>query len=674
MGRLPGEVMAGGSLGRPGPARPGKGWAVRILIMLALAGAAAALCLVPGGGGMAAAGEAQLTVKYFGLDEALNRAGREVRLVCDLEVRRGEPARRLVAAVELPSGVALTSALAIRRPALERREELAWLVRGLRPGRYTAKLRLTGANFAPLEQEAKLLFTVPVSAAPALVGGRPYVPEPRPARSNYLVGAYYFPGWKQGVHGGWQPIMDYPERKPVLGWYQEGTPEVADWHIKWAVEHGISFFAYDWYWDRGARQLDHALHDGYFGARYRKYLKFCLLWANHNPRGSASEADLLAVTRYWLDHYFKRPEYLRIDNKPVVIIFAVDRITEDMGTPAAQAAFAKMRALCRAEGLGGLYLVGCAYPPRERIAAMQTQGYDAATGYNYAYAGMRPGQGNRAPYDSAIAGYRDIWEEISGYGLLDYIAVTDPGWDSRPWHGESALARTGKSPGKFKRMLELARQFADRHPVGQQRQKLVLVEAWNEVGEGDFIEPHRQAGFGYLDAIREVFTDAPRPHQDLAPGDVGLAAPQWPSLHAWKWLTEWEFDREGEAEGWVPGMGLTDFLVRGGALQAAVKTSDPALWVPVDFDAEDYPRAVLRMRLDRGEMAQLFWTTRTSPESEPNSLRFPTIADNQYHEYTLDLASVPTWQGEVIRLRLDPNSDPESRVAVDYFRLQRRPQ
>ena len=32
-----------------------------------------------------------------------------------------------------------------------------------------------------------------------------------------------------------------------------------DWQIKWAVEHGISFFAFDWYWDRGRRQLEHAL-------------------------------------------------------------------------------------------------------------------------------------------------------------------------------------------------------------------------------------------------------------------------------------------------------------------------------------------------------------------------------------------------------------------------------
>ena len=47
----------------------------------------------------------------------------------------------------------------------------------------------------------------------------------------------------------------FPERTPLLGYYREGDPSVMDWQIKWVVEHGISFFAFDWYWDRGRRQL-----------------------------------------------------------------------------------------------------------------------------------------------------------------------------------------------------------------------------------------------------------------------------------------------------------------------------------------------------------------------------------------------------------------------------------
>jgi len=54
----------------------------------------------------------------------------------------------------------------------------------------------------------------------------------------------------------------------------------------------------------------------------------------------------------------------------------------------------------------------------------------------------------------------------------------------------------------------------------------VLIEAWNEYGEGEAIEPHRQWGFRYLDAVRSVFGLDHRSHRDLSPEDLGLSVPQ----------------------------------------------------------------------------------------------------------------------------------------------------
>jgi len=49
-----------------------------------------------------------------------------------------------------------------------------------------------------------------------------------------------------------------------------------------------------------------------------------------------------------------------------------------------------------------------------------------------------------------------------------------------------------------------------------------MLDNLNEWGEGHYILPHREYGFGYLEAIREVFTDAPEPHLDILPEEVGL--------------------------------------------------------------------------------------------------------------------------------------------------------
>ncbi|MCR4413910.1 MAG: glycoside hydrolase family 99-like domain-containing protein [Thermoguttaceae bacterium] len=610
---------------------------------------------------------AEIAVREFGLDEAINRTGRACRLVCRVERTGGQPARHVAATLELPRGVELLAPQPEgTTDVIDQTMELVWRVRAGEPLSGRAKVVLRG-NFAPVTATALLEFTPPPQVAPAVIDGKPYVPAPQPVKADRLVGVYYFPGWRSGTHSGWPVIRDFPERKPVLGWYEEGDPQVADWHIKWAVEHGISFFAYDWYWDRGARQLEHALHEGYFRAQYRKHLKFCLLWANHNPPGSASEEDLLRVTRYWIDQYFKRPEYLTIDGRPVVIIFTPHRITQDLGVERTKAAFAAMRAACREAGLAGLYLAGCTGPSRQTVAQMKEEGYDAATGYNYPSAGAKPEDGNRPPYDSAITGYKAIWDAIAGYRLMDYLPVTDPGWDARPWHGENTLARPGRHPAKFKRMLQLARQFSDDHPVGPRKEKIVLVEAWNEFGEGAAIEPHREFGFGYLDAIREVFSEAPAAHADVVPADVGLAVPQWkpsPPKNAW------EFNTEGDAEGWGPQMGLEGFEVRGGVMRARVVSRDPAFRVNERLDAGRFRTLVVRMKLDRGTSAQLFWRPLHGQESEARSVRFATTPDNQFHEYRVDLGAVKTWGGRLAGLRLDPNSDPGSTVEVDYLRLE----
>src|SRR5690606_24644309 len=145
------------------------------------------------------------------------------------------------------------------------------------------------------------------------------VPEPQPVETSVDVCAYYFPGW--GSDASWDPIRAVaPQRKPLLGWYDESNPEVVDWQIKWAVENGISCFLVDWYWTRGRQHLTHWF-EAYRNAAYRDMLDVAIMWANHNPKGSHSIEDWRAVTQEWIDRYFNLPTYYRIDNKPAVFIW-----------------------------------------------------------------------------------------------------------------------------------------------------------------------------------------------------------------------------------------------------------------------------------------------------------------------------------------------------------------
>jgi Glycosyltransferase WbsX len=133
----------------------------------------------------------------------------------------------------------------------------------------------------------------------------------------------------------------------------------------------------------------------------------------------------------------------------------------------------------------------------------------------------RPRPAHRLP------GATQIWYSIATQRVIDYAPVTEPGWDSRPWHGVDALVRTGRNPDLFEEMLRRARVFTDRYPLAGGR-RLVLIEAWNEYGEGAAIEPHQQWGFAYLDAGRRVFSAEPGGHRDPTPDDLGLAVPRAP--------------------------------------------------------------------------------------------------------------------------------------------------
>jgi len=99
---------------------------------------------------------------------------------------------------------------------------------------------------------------------------------------NYDVGVYYFPGWLDDQRGApaakpWDRIKAYPEREPLLGWYHEGSVEVAEQHIEWMSSHGIDYVVFDWYWD-GKPMLDHAA-DAFMKASNNRKMRFSLLWS-----------------------------------------------------------------------------------------------------------------------------------------------------------------------------------------------------------------------------------------------------------------------------------------------------------------------------------------------------------------------------------------------------------
>ncbi|MBN1347187.1 MAG: glycoside hydrolase family 99-like domain-containing protein, partial [Phycisphaerae bacterium] len=263
-----------------------------------------------------------------------------------------------------------------------------------------------------------------------------YVPPPKPCPSELTVGCFYFPGHFSPMR--WMPFRQAGYPMPILGYYRDGEPEVSDWHIKWAVEHGIDFFAFDWYYHykQGPNPAHNkALDEGFLRARYRDHMDFCLMWCNETKDERYTEQDMVRLAETLTQRYFSQANHLRIDGDNVLIVSRPGYLIDSFGPEGTARIFRRMAQVSLDAACGGIFPVANGDRDAERL---KQAGFRATTAYNYPYAGMTAEQkkAQQAPYDAMVRGYESTWKEVTGRGVLPYIVPVAPGWDSRPWYGD----------------------------------------------------------------------------------------------------------------------------------------------------------------------------------------------------------------------------------------------
>ena len=462
---------------------------------------------------------------------AVLRAGREEKVIAVIN-SLGFEAKNIEAKLLVPAGVKILDESVRKIPSLgyDKIQMVEWKVSAEKPGPCKLKVALSADNFKPAETGLDLDFTPPLKLPKA-----DYVPEPVPAKSKYIMLMHYCPLWKAGTHYGWGKIEPWPERRPAIGWYDEGTPEVADWHIKYAVEHGIQAFIYCWYRKDFSpeitQSLGHAIHDGMLKAKYLDKFKFVIMWENGCACGVKSREDMMDnLLPYWIKTYFKHPSYLIVDNKPVLFVWRPERVSPELGgSEKTKAVFIEMREECKKQGFDGLYIIGCVGgADKELLERMAKEGWDASSAYGTG--GPSPGKPSRDPegistVESNLEGLKQTWTGKKKIGALPDIVDVMIGWDPRPWHGKATGSyQINTTPERFRTACMDAKKIIDSTPGSGLDKRIVVFDNWNEFGEGHYIEPCSGFGFSFVDVIREVFCE-PGPHTDIIPEDVGLETP-----------------------------------------------------------------------------------------------------------------------------------------------------
>jgi len=328
------------------------------------------------------------------------------------------------------------------------------------------------------------------------------------------AGAYYFDGWTGAYpyHITERLTTEFFDREPVWGW-RDDSLEIVEQQIDYAADNGLSFFAFDWYYPE-AEEKETPLNTGleiYLQAKNKNRLEFCLLVANHGGyRIGQEEWD--AVCDIWIP-LMKEPTHLKVNGEPLLIFFAPWELHWKFGgSKGVKKAFESLREKARAAGLKGVAIAGCFNPcsPHGPIGLddLAASGYSSFTGYNY-HGYMNKGPEKIQAFANMVEGHEDVWKKFAEQSACPHIPVVTCGWDKRAMESPDVSKEKMQvyypdtTVPQVADFVDRAIRWMDEHPDKTTTERLLMLFAWNEYGEGGYIAPTKTHGDAYLKAIHK---------------------------------------------------------------------------------------------------------------------------------------------------------------------------
>ena len=366
-----------------------------------------------------------------------------------------------------------------------------------------------------------------------------HVPKPDPANSGRIVAAHYYPSWTRGdntLNHEFEDNFDYPERTPLMGFYEDHNPEVIDWEIKWALEHGINCWIYCWYRKRenmgkpmtpDALRLGRGLHEGLFRAHWREMMNFAIMFEASTRWGACDYEDLMGnVLPFWFREYFSRPNYLKIDNKPVVFIYDPQQQLRDLlgGEEGMKKALDDCREEATKKGFDGMIFAELAKEWNEDpIEGTKKRGVDFCFRYiNHPWS-------NELEQPSAEAYELEYKNNLKLLAKDPYRFVTTVSqfWDPEP--RIKGLPAINYKPNyyylnfkDYRKLLRVTKDICDGAPEDSIAHKMIMVDNVNEWDEGHYLFPSYRFGFKHLQCIREELTDRENLPDYRMPQELGF--------------------------------------------------------------------------------------------------------------------------------------------------------
>ena len=368
-----------------------------------------------------------------------------------------------------------------------------------------------------------------------------YLPQFHPIPENDEWWGKGFTEWTNVVKA--RPLFrgHYQPRLPAdLGFYDLRLPEIREQQAALAKDAGIEGFCYYHYWFGNGKQLLERPFNEVLQSGSPDY-PFCLCWANHDwtnktwKKGSSLRQDsMIMKMEYSMDDHrnhffsllpaFKDHRYIKVDGKPLFAVWAPRNI------PEAKRFIDLWQQLARENGLEGLHIVGHTDNTGKALAGKKANYYSADMAMDYYQSVLDLGfdavisSGYRRAMGLAEGRLRMMWKMLTtktfapSYTKMDYSRLMDhyyvaddgeenvyptllPQWDRTPRAGRKAEILVDSTPEKFQHTMEKALELvASKAP----EHRLLFLKAWNEWGEGDYVEPDQKYGHGWLEAMKNA--------------------------------------------------------------------------------------------------------------------------------------------------------------------------
>lgn len=298
-------------------------------------------------------------------------------------------------------------------------------------------------------------------------------------------------------------------------------------------------------------------------------MPFCFCWANESwarswsnlteknvwsPRGEDEQeraknpSGVLLEQKYggeaeWKEHYeylrpfFQDVRYIRVEGKPVFLIYKPSLI------PCIQQMLQCWGRMAEMDGLGGIYFIA--------MNSFEIPGFQAYLYHEPQYTIMHTYSWDNVNASKKIgmyAEYADVWNKIIRRSVPEskekLIQGGFTGYDDTPRRGTGGSVIGETDPQIFRKML--SKLLKKNEDMGNE---ITFLNAWNEWGEGMYLEPDEKDGYANLESVKfalehyreENLEHSPAINQGAAVESERLIERYrcyWRVLHQWMLLKE----------------------------------------------------------------------------------------------------------------------------------------